>query len=80
MEDKQFNELKHELTVITKLLAMNLLQDKNLTEQVLLLSSAGIGTGDIAKLLQKDSSLISQTLYQAKKARGSDKRHEKADG
>ena len=70
MDDKQFAELIHELKILAKLLASNIVQDKNLTEQALALSSLGLETGDIAGLLGKESDLISKTLYQAKKAKG----------
>jgi hypothetical protein len=47
------------------------MEGKNLTQKALTLSSLGVETGDIAEILGKDSSIISQTLYQAKKTKGS---------
>ncbi len=71
MDDKQFAQLMHELTIIAKLLASNIVQGRNLTQQALTLSSLGLETKDIAELLGRKSDLISQTLYQAKKTKGS---------
>jgi transposase-like protein len=69
MDKKQFDELMRRLDIAIKLLASNSVQGKGLTEQVLTLYSAGLETGDIAQILGKDQHLVSQTLYQAKKAR-----------
>jgi hypothetical protein len=69
-DDKQTAELVHELKIIAKLPASNIMEGKSLTEKALTLSSLGLETGDIAEILGKDSGLISQTLYQAKKTKG----------
>lgn len=65
MSDKN-GELNRKVGIAIKLLAANLLQGKNLTQQALFLSSLGIGRGDIAWILGKDPDLISQSLYQVK--------------
>jgi hypothetical protein len=80
MEDTQFAKLRHELRIIAKLLTWNLLQGKNLTEKALTLSSLGLETREIADLLQKDSDLISQTLYQAKKTKRSKRKEATENG
>ena len=68
MNDIQFAQLKHLLNIITKLLALDKLDGKSLTERAVTLSSLGLETSDIADLLGKSPDLISQTLYQARKA------------
>jgi len=59
-------ELDRKIDIAIKLLAANLLQGKNMTQQALFLSSLGIGRGDIAWILGKDPDLISRSLYQVK--------------
>ncbi len=74
MNDTQFAELMSRLGIITKLLASNILEGKEtLTEQAVAFSSMGLERKEIAWILDKDPDLISQTLYQAKKAKGSKK-------
>jgi hypothetical protein len=70
MNDEQITTLMNRLEILARLLAANLLDGKNLTQQAMLLSSFGLETKDIAWILGKDSKLISQTLYQAKKSKG----------
>lgn len=77
MNDKQITEFMNKLDVITKLLASNILEGKNLTQQALALSSIGLERKDIAWILGKDPDLISQTLYQAKKSKGGKKEDKK---
>jgi len=75
ISNKQFSELMDKLSVISKLLAWNILQGKEtLTQRAVVLSSMGLERKDIAWLLDEDPDLISQTLYQAKQAKGSKKR------
>lgn len=75
INDKQFSELMDRLGVISKLLAWNILQGKEtLTQRAVALSSMGLERKDIAWLLDEDPDLISQTLYQAKQAKGSKKK------
>jgi hypothetical protein len=74
MGDKQFVELMDRLGVISKLLAWNTLQGKKtLTQRAVALSSMGLKRKNIAWLLDEDPDMISRTLYQAKKAKGSKK-------
>jgi hypothetical protein len=77
MNDKQIAELMNKLDVIAKLLASNILEGKNLTQQALALSSLGIERKDIAWILGEDPDLISQTLYQTKQAKGRKKEEKK---
>jgi hypothetical protein len=59
-------DLNRKIDIAIKLLAANLLQGKNMTQQALLLSSLGIGRGDIAWILGKDPDLVSRSIYQVK--------------
>lgn len=77
MNDKQFAELSKKMDTVIKLLASNLVQGKNLTQQAVLLSAMGLERKDIALILDKDPALISQSLYQAKKSKGSKKEEKK---
>lgn len=77
MNDTQIGELMRKLDIIIKLLTANMLQGKDLTQQATALSSIGLETKDIAQILGKDSHLVSSTLYQAKKSKGSNKEEKK---
>jgi hypothetical protein len=66
MSENPNEELNRKVEIAIKLLAANLLQGKNMTQQALFLSSLGIGRGDIAWILGKDPDLISRSLYQVK--------------
>jgi hypothetical protein len=70
-------ELNRKVDIAIKLLAANLLQGKNLTQQALFLTSLGIGRGDIAWILGKDPDLISQSLYQSKSRKSKKKESQK---
>ncbi len=80
MDDKQFATLVEKLDIIAKLLLSTMAEGKNLTEKAIMLSSIGLKTKDIATLLDKDSDLVSQTLYQAKKSKGRKRREVTKDG
>ena len=71
------SELNRKIDIAIKLLAANLLQGKNLTQQALFLSSLGVGRGDIAWILGKDPGLISQSLYQVKSRKSKKKESQK---
>jgi hypothetical protein len=72
-DDEQHAELMKKLDLVIRLLASSMVQGKSLTEQATLLSSMGLETKDIAGILRKDPKLISQTLYQAKQSKKSQK-------
>ena len=65
--------MNKKIGIVIKLLAANLLQGKNMTQQALLLSSMGIGRSDIAWILGKDPDLISRSLYQVKSRKATKK-------
>jgi hypothetical protein len=69
MNDTQVAELMRKLDTVTRLVAANMLQGKDPTQQATFLSSIGLETKDIAEILGKDSHLISSTLYQAKQSK-----------
>lgn len=51
MNDKQFDVLIEKLDILIKLTAMNILKDKNKTEQVGILSSLGFRPKEIALIV-----------------------------
>lgn len=55
------NKLFEELRIIKKLLAVNVVKDKNLKEQVKLLSDAGLSPSEIAEITGKNANLIRVT-------------------
>ena len=62
-EKKLFNQLD----IITKLLGAIAIKDKNLKEQVKLLSDAGLQPSEIAELTGKSANLIRVTKTKLKK-------------
>jgi DNA-directed RNA polymerase specialized sigma24 family protein len=68
LDEDRWNALNRKLDLMSRLLALNLLQGKNLTQQIMTLSSIGLEPKEIAQLLGKDPHVVSQTLYRTKKA------------
>ena len=75
MDEKQFNRLETKLDIITKLLALNILQGKSITQQIESLNSAGLRVTDIAKITGKTENHVSVALNRLKKAK--EKQNEK---
>lgn len=69
MDNEQFAELSEKLNVLTKLLAANLLQNKNVTESVLLLSSYGLRPVQIQTVLGKSKGTVSGILSQKRQSK-----------
>jgi len=69
MDARQFAELSKKMDIVIKLLASNVVQGKNLTQQAAMLSAIGLEIKDIALILDKDPHLISQTLYRVNKSK-----------
>ena len=68
MEDKQFDELKEKLDVITKLLALNLVKDMELQkDQIITLSSFGFQPSQVADLLGTTANTVRVALSKARK-------------
>lgn len=69
INNKQFKELSKKLDTLIKLTAINALRDKNLTDQVEILSVIGLQPKEIAIILGTDPSTVS-TLKSRLKKRG----------
>lgn len=69
------NKLFEELRIIKKLLAISVVKDKNLREQVKLLSDAGLSPSEIAEITGKNANLIRVTKSTLK-----NKKEDKKDG
>lgn len=67
MNDEQFDQLIKKLDILTKLISVNLIQGKKLSEQVRLLYSAGIPISEVAEILGTKTDNISQYVYRKKK-------------
>jgi len=68
MDDRQFEELKEKLNVITKLLALNLVRDiKIQKDQIIALSSFGFKPSEIAELLGTTANTVNVALSRARK-------------
>lgn len=77
MSDKQFKALSEKLDILIKLTAINALKDKNMTEQVGILSELGLQPKNIATILGTDSHTIRTLKSRVKKKRTSSKKGQK---
>jgi hypothetical protein len=69
MDEKQFSALMHRLDTVSKLLAFNIISNKSVSEQVEILTKAGVKASDIADILGKTENQIyvTQSLLRKKK-------------
>ena len=67
MDEKQFHELSRKLDILIRLTAMNAVAGKNLSEQVVTLSSLGFKPSEIGAILVKPTNLITATLSNIKR-------------
>jgi hypothetical protein len=67
MSEEQYNEISKKLDIITKLLATQLIQEKDYREQAQLLNNIGMQTKDIASLTGKTVNNVTVTLHLMKK-------------
>ncbi len=67
MSDEQYNEISKKLDIITKLLATQLIQEKDYREQAQLLNNIGMQPKDIASLTGKTVNNVTVTLHLMKK-------------
>lgn len=75
MEGQQFEEINEKLEKITKLLALQLSSNKNNTEFMKSLASAGFKPKEIARLIGTTPNTVSVSLHKIKKG----KRHAKKE-
>lgn len=69
MDEKQFFTIDEKLGIIIKLLAIQMIKDKDFREQVMLLSSIGMPYKEIAELTGKTENNVKVTLHLIKKAK-----------
>lgn len=67
MNDKQFKQFMDKLDVLTKLTAINIIQNKSIKEQVQTLHSANIPISEISKLLDRKMTDLGQYVYRKPK-------------
>ena len=67
MKDREFSMIEEKLNLVIKLLAMQIIGDKEYREQVYLLSSIGIKIKDIAELTGKTQNNVKVTLHNIRK-------------
>jgi len=67
MSDEHYNEINKKLDIITKLLATQLIQEKDYREQAQLLNNIGMQPKDIASLTGKTVNNVTVTLHLIKK-------------
>lgn len=71
MDDKQFQELKDKMNVITKLLALNIVRDMKVQkDKIITLSSFGFQPSQIAELLGTTANTVSVALSKSRKKKG----------
>jgi hypothetical protein len=75
MNDKQFKELSKKLDTLIKLTAINALRDRNLTDQIGILSEIGLMPKEIAAILGTDPATV-RTLKSRVKKRKANKKEE----
>jgi len=69
MDEKQFQILSGKIDIVIKLLALNVVEGKELKKQVSLLASSGFQPKDIADILEKTPNHIRVILYGVRKER-----------
>lgn len=78
MVNAELDTIAKKLDTIIKLVALDVVAGRKLGDQCNMLSAAGLTTKEIANILGKNSHLVSQTLYAARKlangAKGRDTR------
>lgn len=67
MDDKQFDHVKNRLDLIVKLLALEKLSGKTLTEQVSILTDFGVRPSEIATVLNRKLAEITSLQVRLKR-------------
>jgi DNA-directed RNA polymerase specialized sigma24 family protein len=70
MDEQQFKQLSNKIDTIIKLLALNAVEDKQLKDQVSILSSFGFQPKQIADMLGKTPGNIRVILHRLREERG----------
>ena len=67
MNDKQLENIGKKLDTVIKLLAFDLIRDKSVSEQIGILTKAGLKASDIADLVDRSENQVYVTQTQLKK-------------
>jgi len=70
VDDQQFKQLSNKMDIIIKLLAMNMVEGKQLKDQVSILSSFGFQPKQIADVLGKTPNNVRVILHRFRQERG----------
>lgn len=74
MTESQYHEILNKLDIISKLLATQVIQDKDYRDQVYLLNSVGLQPKDIAELTGKTANNVTVTLHLIRKKKSKKKK------
>lgn len=82
MSDRQFQRLLDKLDALIKLAAINVLGNKNLTEQVEILLEIGLQPKEIATILRTDSNTVRalKSRLKRRKTKEEEKQAPRGDG
>jgi len=69
MNESQFEEIIKKLNLLIKLLATDIIQDKDYREQVMLLHNIGLQPKEIAEITGKSTNNVNVTLHLIKKSK-----------
>jgi len=74
MTESQYHEILNKLNIISKLLASQVIRDKEYRDQVYLLDSVGLKPKDIAALTGKTANNVNVTLHLIRKKKSKRKK------
>lgn len=80
MDEQQFKQLSEKMDIIIKLLALNVVEGKELKNQVSILSSFGFQPKQIADMLGKTPEYMRVILHRLRKERGEPQAEEVSEG
>lgn len=69
MDEENLKSIDTKMSLMLKLLALNIVSGKQVNEQISLLHNAGITPKDIAEILGKTQQHVNTTLYKMRKSK-----------
>lgn len=69
MTNKQFSEILNKLDMLTRLLALNLLEERKQQEQIILLNRVGLQPKEIAEMIDTTPNTVRVTLSKFRKSK-----------
>lgn len=69
MTNEQFTEILNKLDMLTRLVALNLLEEKKQQEQIILLKRVGLEPKEIAEMLDTTPNTVRVTLSKLRKTK-----------